>query len=545
MAIERYHGLLDEYYRAWFYHHPDTAVDLGIEGYAGRMTPYGDDDNSALIRLHEKLLDAIEEMDLTALHPDQHIDVELMRGQASIERRGLLEQDWRITDPSAYLPVNSIYQLTVREVKDPAAAFRGRLAAIPEYLRGARTQLRVAPERIPAVWLQAAVHEAEIGAGYFRELTHHPRLQTFGLDNLFEQAALALEDYARFLDHELAPQAHGDVACGRGMFETWLQCRHGLDISADQLHAFGERLYARVEDQLRAVTRQLRGDDDIAAMTEHIRREFATQGGLLGHYREHMLAARGFVQAHALVSLPAEESLIVVETPQFMRHRIPFAAYWQPMPTDTKQRGIYYVTLPKDAQSEGEHNLLELRHTCVHEAWPGHHLQFVVANRAPQSRSVPRLVNTSATLYEGWALYSEQLMCEQGFLNRPESQFVLLKDRLWRALRIMLDVEIHTRQANLTVCAQKMQAVLGFTREQAEAEVYWYSRAPTVPMGYATGWSLINAAREQIQSTQASMPLREFHDRLLSAGSIALPTVLRRAFDAALWPRLRERLFLA
>lgn len=545
MVLGHYNYLVDEYYRAWFYHHPEKAVDLGVDGYADRLAPYGDDDISALIVLHEKLLSAIDEMDLTVLNEDQRIDVELMRGQALLERTQLLQQDWRLMNPCRYLPVNAIYQLTVRNIKQPANAFRCRLQAIPEYLRGARTHLCIDPARIPPTWLHAAVEEAIAGAHYFRDLAHHPHLQNYNLDTLLDQAALALEDYAHYLSQELAPLARGSFASGQKQFELWLRYRHGLDISADQLHAFGQRLYLQVEDQLRAITRQLRGDDDIGAMTEHIRSRYSAAGDLLGHYRDRMLAARQFVKTHDLVSLPEKESLSVIATPSFMQHRIPFAAYWDPMPTDSEQRGIYYVTLPRDTESAREHNLLELAHTCVHEAWPGHHLQFVTANRRAHSSSVPRLINISATLYEGWALYSEQLMVEQGFLSEPESRFVLLKDRLWRALRIMLDVELHCRDLSLENAAQKMQTALDFTHAQAMGELYWYSHAPTVPMGYATGWALINAVRTQLQADNPRFSLREFHDQLLSAGSIALPLVVQRSLGEMVWQSARSQVFSA
>ena len=543
MVIGRYHSLLDEYYRAWFFHHPEKAVDLGVAGYADRLAPYGDDDYAALVRLHEKLLDAIEEMDLTALDEDQRIDVGLMQGQAFIERKQLLEQDWRVCNPTRYLPVNAIYQLTVREVNDPGAAFKARLTAIPEYLRGARTHLLIAPERIPAMWLRAAVEEAEFGARYFRELTHHPHLQNYNLGRLLDHAALALEEFAHFLVQELATAAQGEFACGRELFEILLRYRHGLDISADQLHAFGERMYKEIQTQLRQVTHQLRGDEDVAAMNLQLREQYAVHENLLGQYRDKMLAARQFVKTRELVSLPDAESLSVIETPQFMRHRIPFAAYWDPMPTDPKQHGIYYVTLPRDPQSAGEHNLLELQHTCVHEAWPGHHLQFVTANRNSKTRSAPRLINPSATLYEGWALYCEQLMVEQGFLSAVESAFVVLKDRLWRALRIVLDVELHTRRISLSEAVKKMETVLGFSHEQAMGELYWYSQSPTVPMGYATGWALINQARQQRLSQDPSLDLRGFHDQLLACGSIALPTVLRRQFGESFWQSVRQQAF--
>ena len=138
--------------------------------------------------------------------------------------------------------------------------------------------------------------------------------------------------------------------------------------------------------------------------------------------------------------------------------------------------------------------------------------------------------DASATLYEGWALYSEQLMQEEGFLDRPENRFVLLRDRLWRALRVLIDIDIHCRGVPVDEAAKRLARELGFAESQARGELTWYSRAPTVPLGYATGWAMINAARQQWRAVHPAAPLREFHDRLLSAGSCGLPLVLRRVF---------------
>jgi uncharacterized protein (DUF885 family) len=319
-----------------------------------------------------------------------------------------------------------------------------------------------------------------------------------------------------------------------------LRYRHFLDIDADALHAFGETLVAETSKALRDAARDLGADEDLATITRRVQANHPAAEQLLDVYRQQMQAARAFVAARGLVSMPPTERLDVVETPVFLRHQIPFAAYQEPMPTDAGQQGYYYVTPPADAEQLAEHNYASLMHTCVHEAWPGHHLQFVTANGNATARTLPRLLNASATLYEGWALYCEQLMHEQGFLDRPEQRFLLLKDRLWRALRIVIDVEIHTRGLSLDAAADRMVQCLGFPREQAMADLTWYTRAPSIPMGYATGWALINAARKR---AMPDFTLKGFHDRLLSVGSVALPLVLQRAFGAALWSDVREAVF--
>ena len=218
-------------------------------------------------------------------------------------------------------------------------------------------------------------------------------------------------------------------------------------------------------------------------------------------------------------------------TPEFRRHEIPFAAYLSPSPKDPDQVGYYYVTPVNDDDLLREHNWVGLENTSVHESYPGHHLQFSVANSIPAASTLPRLMNESSVFYEGWALYCEQLMQEQGFLQSKEHRFVMLKDRLWRALRIIIDVKTQTGRMTYDEAADLMVRELHFPRAQACGDLNWYSQSPSVPMGYALGWSIINRLREQEQKRLGDkFSLREFHDKLLSAGSISLPLVEKRHF---------------
>jgi uncharacterized protein (DUF885 family) len=133
--------------------------------------------------------------------------------------------------------------------------------------------------------------------------------------------------------------------------------------------------------------------------------------------------------------------------------------------------------------------------------------------------------------YEGWALYCEQLMQEEGFLKSKEHRFVMLKDRLWRALRIIVDIKTQTGKMSYDEAADLMVRELQFPRPQACADLNWYSQSPSGPMGYALGWSIINRLRQQEKNRLGGkFQLMEFHDKLLSAGSISLPLVERRHF---------------
>lgn len=545
-AARCFDELVADYYQAWFNFHPEAAVDVGVPGHDHQLAPYGDDACGALAALHEKLLACLDELDEHTLDAERRLDYQVLRGAAIIEHHELLEQDWRHRDPVRFLPVNAIYQLTVRPVSDLASALCGRLAAIPAHLRGARTYLAEAPALIPGLWLRSAVTEARAGAEFMRALSLQPRVaEAFPspgrLTPLIDDAAHALEDFAHFLHSELAAQARGSFACGQTHFERLLGLHHFLSTDADRLHAFGQRLFDATLAELRQATLALRGDEDIAALTAQLKTRHPALDDLLPTYRMQMLAAQRFVAEHDLVAMPVVQELRVIETPAFLRHRIPFAAYLEPTPNDPAQCGHYYVTPPTDAAELSEHDHPGLMHTCVHEAWPGHHLQFVTANQHGPARSLPRLLNRSATLFEGWALYCEQLMHEQGFLSRPEQRFVLLRDRLWRAMRVMLDVELQCRGLSVDAAAQRMQDTLGFPRSQALGELAWYTRAPTTPMGYAVGWALILDARERLCARgNGGFSLRDFHDRLLQPGSVGLPLVLQHAFGAPLWQEVQN-----
>jgi uncharacterized protein (DUF885 family) len=534
-AVHRFDQLVETFYSAWFRFHPQAAVAAGVYAFAGRLPSLDDDDNGALIALLDKAMVALDELDETQLDADRKLDFDLLRGIVAVEHAELTLFDWRHRDPVRLLPIDAVYQLTIRPVPEFETALLAVLEAIPDYLRAARVQLLTAPEQIPAPWLVAAVDEASAGHDYLHEL---PRLAEISrrindrsrLVAAAEVAARSVGDFARFLQSELQPRADGPVAVGADHYQLLLAYRHGMGIDAEALEQFGERLVAETRQTLAEAAVALTGEADIAKAQAKVGADHPPGNELVALYRTTMQRAQQFLRENDLVALPDTEELRVIETPRFLRAQIPFAAYQDPAPNDADQLGYYYVTPTAGVDGAAEHNRTAIMHTSVHEAFPGHHLQFVTANQTDGAHSLPRLLGASATLYEGWALYCEQLMHEQGFLSRPESQFVLLRDRLWRGLRVLIDVRMQRGDLDFDGAVSCLQQELGFSRAQAEGEVTWYSRAPAVPMGYAAGWAMINALRDVEREADADFSLRRFHDRLLACGSAPLSLVIAAQF---------------
>jgi uncharacterized protein (DUF885 family) len=538
--------LQQEFYQAWFRFHPEEAASVGFRACAGLLRTYDDDDIGALISLDQKMHSALDELDADALDQDRYIDYQLVKSAVSVELHDLQELDWRYRNPLAYVPVGAVYQLLIHPVPDVQKAIKHRLQAIPPYLRGARTLLSLQPDRVVAVWLQSAVEQCEVGADFIRNLGRHP-LFTVKFTNparlqpLFDDASHALDEFAHFLQHDLAPQAAGDFAVGKDRFNRLLYENHFLDVDADTVLAFGEKLFADTEAELKAQAESMQPGADINTLLQMIRQQHPRPEQLLDTYRERMREACKWLHQHDLVTMPDIESLHIQDTPEFLRPLIPFAAYEPPMPVAEKQRGLYYVTVSEDEALMAEHNLYSIDLTSVHESYPGHHLQFVTAN-LHHADNMTRSLHASASLYEGWALYCEDLMQEQGFLNKEEHRFIMLRDRLWRALRVIIDVKIHAYGMSLVEASRLMVEKLGFDQQQADSELAWYSTAPTVPLCYATGYELIKAVREY-QQQQDGFALKSFHDALLRQGSIALPLVIKRAFGEDAWKYAMDKVF--
>jgi uncharacterized protein (DUF885 family) len=535
-----------EFYRAWFRFHPEEAASAGLETYAELLRTYNDDDIGALESLDQKLLSALDEIDADDLDHDRYIDYCVLKSAVSVELHDLQELDWRFRNPMVYVPVHAIYQLLIHPVNDVQKAIKHRLQAIPEYLRGARTLLQLMPERVVPVWLQSAIEQCEIGAGFIRNLGRHPLIaEKFSnparLQPLFDDASHALNEFAHFLQRDIANRAAGNFAVGEERFNRLLSENHFLDVGADELLAFGERMFDESEAGLKAQAESMQQGTGINELLTQIRARHPGPEKLLDSYRQRIREAHEWLQQNDLVSLPVNESLHVQDTPAFLKPLIPFAAYEPPVPMDQEQRGLYYVTTSSDPALLAEHNHYSIDLTCVHESFPGHHLQFVTANSC-HADNMTRSVHASASLYEGWALYCEDLMQEQGFLDKQEHRFIMLRDRLWRALRVIIDVSLHVRGMSLDEAASLMVDRLGFDRRQADAEVAWYSATPTVPLCYASGYALIKAVREH-QQQQPGFELRVFHDALLGQGSIALPLVIKRAFGEDAWKYARGKVF--
>ncbi|MDQ6920913.1 MAG: DUF885 domain-containing protein [Candidatus Dormibacteraeota bacterium] len=391
-----------------------------------------------------------------------------------------------------------------------------RLEAVPEYLRNSRERLTDPVE----LWVQIAADTAgELPALYSSLVSAAPE---GSLKRRLELAAAgaseATENYARWLLEDALRRARPDWALGPASFERLITLRR-LPDSPQAIRALGERYLAQFKEERAQLLAEHWPGRTLEEVNQIVRSEHAESfEAALQEYRQVIAAARSFVAEAGLATIPADEELRVEPTPRFLRPVIPFAAYEPPARFDTHQLGIYIVTPQEDGL--GEHNHSAILNTSVHEAYPGHHLQLSSANQHP---SLARLLAAeyATELVEGWAHYCEQLMYDQGFAEGPELRFVQLNDLIWRACRIVLDVDLSCGRLGVPEGVATLVREAAMDPAAALAEVRRYTYTPGYQLSYLYGRHLLGELRERRRQAEGpAFQLRPFHDRLLYAGSL-------------------------
>ncbi|MGH2450842.1 MAG: DUF885 family protein, partial [Candidatus Limnocylindria bacterium] len=331
----------------------------------------------------------------------------------------------------------------------------------------------------------------------------------------------ALERYAQWLERELRPLARGSFAIGRDALEVLLRERDLVDLDAEGLRRFGADLYRETGDALAAAARAL-GDSDWRDSVARLRATHPKADGLVAAYRIEMERSREAVAAARVLTLPPGERLVVEAMPDFARTTLPYAAYVQPAPFERSRLGRFWVTLPLPGDSRATvrqrlagHPRKGIAVIACHEGYPGHHAQLSIAADHP---SLARKALRSNVLIEGWGLYVEELMTEIGHLADPVTRLLRTKGLLWRAARIRVDVGLATSELDVAGAAAFLVEGPRLEPPNALAEVRRYTMDPLQPSSYALGRAEVLRLRDRARAR--GVALREFHDRLLAAGSL-------------------------
>ncbi|HEY5776536.1 MAG TPA: DUF885 domain-containing protein [Xanthomonadales bacterium] len=483
------------------------------------------------IEEQQKDLDQLLAIDPNGLSLEQDIDRRLLIGIARSDINTAIKQrNWE-NEAALYVPSSSLGQLFEAEFAGTEELRRERLfsllSALPTRLEQAQKNLKRPPRR----FTDAAIFQTENSIKTLEE--GRAGLTDLSEENtrIFDQALAALQGYLVFLEKDLLERSDGNWALGREAYDFILQKRWYMDANAEQILQRGQKAFEETEALAQAVAEKMQPGKHWTEVFETLKDDHPPAGGIKQAYQQQMDAARSFILEHSVLTLPAGERVITVDTPPAMRRSSPFGTFQSVSPFEGGLEGRLVLTPIEDwmtPQQQAErlrsHSTAWIPVIAVHEAYPGHHAQALKVNENP---NLLRRVIHESIFSEGWGLFTEELMFELGFLKGDDVRLTQLRNRLWRAARVILDVSLHTGGMEFDEAVDFLVERVRFERYAAELEVGMYIRNPTYVLGYLIGMQEIAAIRaDYIAIHGQPEPPSLFYDRLLTIGSIP-PALLR------------------
>ncbi len=536
MTSAPFSALIKDYLDERYEESPTWASMLGLTAYDERSEDLSAEAfrrRDAAVLEWTKRFAAVADETLTA---DERIDRDVIL--ASLRGRELTQPrlDWK-RQPNTYLNpslggVFTLFLHRLRPERDLAEAARARLLAVTKHVADGKANVDFA--LVPPVYVDRAIGQAKAAARYARELVpgevNDPTLRQ-KVAEAGATAAGAFEDFAAYLEAN-RERASGDYAIGEELYTALLREKELLPFGTRELRERGLEQYDLLANEANKIARQIDGGGTWTEVCERLNRVHApTPDAMRAEYEEWTERARSFLVATGLVTLPPGERCTVEPSPHYQRPIQAVASYNQPPAFSDSLHGHFFVpyppdgTPPEEVQKRLEGNCSAgIPTTAVHEAYPGHHWHLVMAKQNP---SDIRRTHFTSYFAEGWGLYAERVMREQGFFADPRHLLFQYEATLFRAARIVVDTSLHTKEMTFDQAVDFMVKNGNLTLPNAKAEVGRYCSWPTQASSYLTGMLEIIDIRTRWLAKRGSADraaLRAFHDAITSTGSI--PTSL-------------------
>jgi uncharacterized protein (DUF885 family) len=477
----------------------------------------------------------IGRMESATLDAEQRADIDIMHDALGASRLEIDEIQGYRHNPTTYVELvgNGLYTPYVLQYAPAVERYRhiiNRMNKIPEVIRQAEANLQDSPD----IWNQVAREEnagnvalidADLRGGCPADL----RMR---YDQSAAAAIAALNGFNRWLEDNLAEKP-SDWRLGKERYAKKFRLVLAPGKTPEALLAEAETDLIRVQAELV----RLAAPKTVEQALADVARQHATAATFIPSAKQALAAATAFVKAKDLLTLPPNGNLEVIETPAFMRGVYGVGGFNAAPALEPKLGAFFWVTpIPStwpQARIDSklrEYNESGTQHLTVHEAMPGHYVQAEYANEVqPRSRRLLRNIFGNGPYIEGWAVYTQQLMAEQGYLADTPGYRLTLQKQLLRVLaNTILDVRMQTMGMT---DSQAMDLMTKSTYQEAEEATAKLQRAklsscqlPTYYAGYK-GWL---GVREHFQTKRgAAFNLKEFHEAALKQGAVPLPVLDR------------------
>lgn len=555
-ADARLEAFFKDYLERYFRQQPLEATRLGDHRFDHLLEDLSRSSRDAwLARTRATLKDLPRQVDFAKLSRAGQIDFEIVR-QELVRALWLAENTNPFEeDPRTYNDYinDSIYSLLAQSTlpkETNVANSIARMAQVPRVIAAAKENLHHPPRPI----LETAIRQnrgaiAFYEQGVFDLAGETPRLAA--LKSAAAPVAAALKEYQKFLEGDLLARATGEWRLGRKKFARKLELVLDSGFTADEVLADAEAEFARVERDMYVLARQLWSryfpktplpPDDregrratIAQVMAAVGHEHGKPEDLLQDTRATVDRIKTFIRERDILRLPDPDRCEIIEMPEFKRGNS--LAYLENAPPLDPGAASFYAISPPPSDWDAnrvrsfleEYNRHMLQVLTIHEAYPGHYVQLEYSNR---SRSLIRRILQSGVFVEGWAVYTEQMMLDQGYGERDLAlRLSQLKFYLRAVANAILDHKMHcTRMTDDE--ALKFLTEGAFQSEgEARLKIIRAKQSSVQLSTYFVGRMAHYRLRQQVQRELGDkFELGRYHEAVLDHGSVPtkyLPELVR------------------
>lgn len=553
---ERLTSFFKEYLDEQLRQRPLDATRLGNHRFDHLLDDISPEARSRWAETWKKTLARLpRRVEYAKLSRSAQIDFEIFRHD--LERSLWLAENTRPfeEDPRTYNDylTESVYLLLTQSTLPRETNVRNaasRIARVGKIVETARASLR----RPPRVFVETAIRQNRGAIAFYESgifaLTGEST-QLSDLRPVCRQAVAILKDYQSFLEKELLPRADGDWRLGKERFARKLELELDAGLTASQVLAEAEAEFARVEREMYVIARQLWANlfprqplpaDDAMARTrtirlvlEHLARDHGQPESLVDDARATVDKLRNFIKNNDVVRLPEPDRCRVIEMPEFQRGNS--TAFLNPAPPLDPKASSHYAVAPPPREWDArrvqsyleEYNRYMLQLLSIHEAYPGHYVQLEYSNRHP---SFIRRVLSSGVFAEGWAVYTEQMMLDQGYGGGDLAlRLHQLKWYLRAVANAILDHKMHCARMSDEEALELLVRRAFQSEGEAVAKVVRAKQSSCQLSTYFVGRTAFYRLRQLVQREQGDrFDLGRYHEAVLDHGTLPvkyLPELVR------------------
>ena len=537
-----YDGVAEEYVKTYLAAHPLQGTALGLHEYDGKISDYSRLALDAELSRLRRFDDRLAKFDPAKLSSRQSIDLRIL--QAAVKRELFEMQDMSTFErnPMVYAragDVNVYIKRNFAPLEDRVRSLVAIESQIPNILIAARTNL---DEKLPKPFIDLAIQIARGSVDFLKKdlVAAVSGLKDEQLRVAFQaanrKAANALTDYATWLEREKLPKATLNFALGEEKFGRFLAQTELVDLPPQKILDIGMAQLKAEQETFAEAAKKIDPNKPAIEVFKQIQSEHPASDKLIPDVAKDLDNLRKYVVSRKLVGIPSEIRAKVKEMPQYLR-ATSFASMDTPGPFEKRATEAYYYVTPTEEdwpQKEKEEWLTAFNYytsdvVSIHEAYPGHYVQFLHLNTSPASKA--EKIFGSYAFIEGWAHYCEKMMIDEGFGGPTNSspseedvkraakyRMAQADEALLRLCRLCVSIKVHTQNMSLDEATKFFQDNCYYEPKPARQEAMRATFDPGY-LNYTLGKLQILKLRDDYKAQQRNdFSLQKFHNELLSHG---------------------------